>query len=101
MYPCVCVSSVPPNCALLGRFSTRFCCYDNIARTRNVSEYMLVVLAVCLVEFVGQYQWSHCLERFLSTTTCVVIAIFRINLGFTPFLLCLFWERIFGDNPLP
>jgi len=37
-----------PSCALLGRFAIGLRCYGNITRTRNVSEYMLV-LALCLV----------------------------------------------------
>jgi len=37
---------MPPSCALLGGFAIGCC--GNITRTRNVSEYMLV-LAVCLV----------------------------------------------------
>jgi len=42
---------MPPSCALLGRFAIAvrvLRCYSNIPRTRNVSEYMLV-LARCLV----------------------------------------------------
>jgi len=41
---------MPPSCALLGDLQSahELCCYDNITRTRNVSEYMLV-LALCLV----------------------------------------------------
>jgi len=42
---------MPPSCALLGGFAIGLVhglrCYGNITRTRNVSEYMLV-LAVCL-----------------------------------------------------
>jgi len=39
-----------PSCALLGGFAIMhgLRCYGNVTRTRNVSEYMLV-LALCLV----------------------------------------------------
>jgi len=45
---------MPLACALLGGFaiSARVGCYGNITRTRNVSEYMLV-LALCLVSLRG------------------------------------------------
>jgi len=41
---------MPPSCALFGGFAigARLRCYGSITRTRNVSEYMLV-LALCLV----------------------------------------------------
>jgi len=42
---------MPPSCAWADLQSMHgLCCYGNITRTRNVSEYMLV-LALCLVAF--------------------------------------------------
>jgi len=43
---------MPPSCALLGGFAigARVALLSNITRTRNASEYMLV-LALCLVVF--------------------------------------------------
>jgi len=41
---------MPLSCALLGEFAIGhgLCCYGNIMRTQNISEYMLV-LTLCLV----------------------------------------------------
>ena len=42
---------MPPSCTLLGGFAIGLRCYGNITRTRNVSQYMLV-LTLCLVVLV-------------------------------------------------
>jgi len=56
-----------------------FCCYDSIARTQNVSEYMFVI-AVCLVLSCGVVGVLMECRLFRSTTDNVIVIALQCSL---------------------